>query len=52
MAHGTPIAEAAIDGFSDWQVVEAIERMWSVGTQIEQEAGDELPAQPARSPRR
>jgi hypothetical protein len=29
MAAGIPIAEAAIEGFSDWQVIGAIERLWA-----------------------
>jgi hypothetical protein len=32
MAAGSPIAEAAIEGYNDWQVVEAMERLWAVGT--------------------
>lgn len=32
MARGMPIAEAAVEGFSDWQVIEALERIWTVGT--------------------
>src|SRR4051794_11670742 len=31
MAAGIPIAEAGIEGFSDWQVVMAIERLWALG---------------------
>jgi hypothetical protein len=50
MTHGTPIAEAAIDGFSDWQVVEAMERMWSVATDIDQEAADDQSTHEAPDP--
>jgi hypothetical protein len=30
MARGNEIAEAAVAGFSDWEAVRALERMWSV----------------------
>jgi hypothetical protein len=29
MARGVPTVEAAIEGFSDWQVVVAMERLWA-----------------------
>jgi hypothetical protein len=32
MAAGIPFAEAAIEGFSDWQVLRAIERLWDLGS--------------------
>lgn len=32
IVRGTPIAEAAVEGFSDWQVIEMMERLWAVGT--------------------
>jgi hypothetical protein len=31
MCRGVPLAEAAVADFSDWEVVEAIERLWSCG---------------------
>ncbi len=31
MVQGIPIAEAAVEGFSDWQVIEAMERLWAAG---------------------
>jgi hypothetical protein len=31
MAEGIPVAEAAVDGYTDWQVIEAIERLWTAG---------------------
>ncbi len=30
IVQGAPIAEAAVEGFSDWQVIEAMERFWAV----------------------
>lgn len=30
IVRGNPIAEAAVDGFSDWEAIEALERMWAV----------------------
>jgi hypothetical protein len=41
MAQGVPPAEAAIDGFSDWQVVEAMERMWAVAAMDDEGASSE-----------
>ncbi|MGB7588687.1 MAG: hypothetical protein WBM00_08265 [Solirubrobacterales bacterium] len=35
MAHGQPLAEAALEGFSDWQVIEAMERLWAAGTELQ-----------------
>ena len=29
IVQGSPIAEAAVEGFNDWQVIEAMERLWS-----------------------
>lgn len=41
MVRGVPVAEAAVEGFSDWQVVEAMERLWAAGTgPIELSAGE------------
>jgi hypothetical protein len=40
MAHGMAVAEAAIDGFSDWQVVEAMERLWAVALGVVDEPPD------------
>ena len=31
MVRGVPIGEAAVAGFSDWQVIEAIERLLKAG---------------------
>jgi hypothetical protein len=44
MARGVPIAEAAIDGYSDWQVVEAMERTWAAGTAILERGPADEPA--------
>ncbi len=30
IVRGNPIAEAAVEGFSDWEAIEALERMWAV----------------------
>jgi hypothetical protein len=30
MVHGNPIGEAAVAGFTDWEAIEAFERMWAV----------------------
>jgi hypothetical protein len=30
MVRGNPIGEAAVAGFSDWEAIEAFERMWAV----------------------
>ena len=30
LVRGNQIAEAAVAGFSDWEAVQALERMWSV----------------------
>lgn len=38
IVRGTPIAEAAVEGFSDWQVIEAMERLWAAGTSDQDEA--------------
>ncbi len=35
MARGNPVAEAAVEGFSDWESVRALERMWSVALEDE-----------------
>jgi hypothetical protein len=45
MAKGFPIAEAAVDGYSDWQVVEAMERMWAAGTAVLEPGTADEPAQ-------
>lgn len=29
IVNGIPAAEAAVDGFNDWQVIEATERLWN-----------------------
>jgi hypothetical protein len=33
-----PVAEAAVEGFTEWQVIEAMERLWAAGA-----GGPELP---------
>jgi hypothetical protein len=38
MARGMPVAEAAVEGFTEWQVIEAMERLWAAGA-----GGPELP---------
>ena len=42
ITRGNPLAEAAVAGFSDWEAVEALERMWAVALGADQE--DEGPA--------
>lgn len=32
IVQGNPIGEAAVDGFNDWQVIEAMERLWTAAT--------------------
>ncbi|MCW2988892.1 MAG: hypothetical protein JWM24_1830 [Solirubrobacterales bacterium] len=32
MVRGNPIAEAAVEGFNDWEVIEAMERLWGAAT--------------------
>jgi hypothetical protein len=29
MVKGIPVAEVAVEGFSDWRVIEGIERLWN-----------------------
>jgi predicted membrane GTPase involved in stress response len=41
MTHGVPVAEAAVDGFSDWQVVEVMERMWAVAVGADEDDSPE-----------
>jgi hypothetical protein len=36
VVRGIPIAEAALEGFSDWEVVEAMERLWA-GAMVDQD---------------
>lgn len=33
---GMPIAEAALEGFSDWQVVRAVESLWNAASSASQ----------------
>jgi hypothetical protein len=40
IVRGIPLAEAAVEGFSDWQVIEAVERCWAgATTEVEAPAG-------------
>jgi hypothetical protein len=41
IVRGNAIAEAALEGFSDWEAVEALERMWAVG--LEPDRGEDEP---------
>jgi hypothetical protein len=34
IVRGQPLAEAAVEGFSDWQVVAAMERLWAAATEL------------------
>lgn len=43
IVQGNPIAEAAVEGFNDWQVIESMERLWAA-------AEPETPS-PSSSPR-
>lgn len=47
LVRGNPIAEAAVAGFSDWEAVQALERMWSValgGDPVEEGQDQSKPA--------
>ena len=44
MAQGSPIAEAAVGGYSDWQVIEAMERMWAAAGVDAEEPADTPPS--------
>jgi hypothetical protein len=51
IVRGNPIAEAALEGFSDWEAIEALERLWAVGLEPDR-AGDEPdPAEDERAHR-
>jgi hypothetical protein len=51
IVRGNPIAEAALEGFSDWEAIEALERLWAVGLAPDR-AGDEPdPAEDERAHR-
>ena len=50
MARGVPIAEAAVEGFTDWQGVVAMERLWAAGTTCTGHPADDTP--PQREPTR
>jgi hypothetical protein len=45
IVRGTPIAEDAVDGFSDWQAIESMERLWAAA---QPDASDVTPRE--RSP--
>ena len=48
LVRGNPIAEAAVVGFSDWEAVRALERMWSVALSDDAEVrqrGQDAPSQ-------
>ena len=51
IVRGNPIAEAALEGFSDWEVVEALERMWAVGLEPDRAGNDPDPAEDERTRR-
>jgi hypothetical protein len=51
IVRGNPIAEAALEGFSDWEVVEALERMWAVGLEPDRAEDEPDPAEDERTRR-
>lgn len=51
IVRGNPIAEAALEGFSDWEVVEALERMWAVGLEPDRAENEPDPAEDKRTRR-
>jgi hypothetical protein len=51
IVRGNPIAEAALEGFSDWEVVEALERMWAVGLEPDRAENEPDPAEGERTRR-
>jgi hypothetical protein len=51
IVRGNPIAEAALEGFSDWEVVEALERMWAVGLEPDRAENEPDPAEDERARR-
>jgi hypothetical protein len=51
IVRGNPIAEAALEGFSDWEVVEALERMWAVGLEPDRAENEPDPAEDERTRR-
>jgi hypothetical protein len=51
IVRGNPIAEAALEGFSDWEVVEALERMWAVGLEPDRAEDEPDPAENERTRR-
>jgi hypothetical protein len=51
IVRGNPIAEAALEGFSDWEAVEALERIWAVGLEPDRAENEPDPAEDERTRR-